>query len=297
MHSAQAEEMADQIESGRDFLGAGYLLVNDAFGDEYDRWRTGSAVASLAFGPSWEGQAPASLGDLLELRVSGEILAPSSIRHQRSWDRRYATAVSLGLHSHIQRGGLEAIVGADLVAIGPMTNLDEIQSYFHRKVSFPLPSEEVLSQQIQNTWRLRGVVEVGTTLDWGSLVQMRPFAELRTGDEALARAGFDLTLGNFGQGELLVRDSVTGHRFNVVRNQQPGWSFVVGADAAVVASSVYLPEVNGLEREDVRVRARAGVHWRGEKHHLFYGVSWLGKEFEAQPETQLVGAVSLTYQF
>ncbi|MFY0617282.1 lipid A-modifier LpxR family protein [Shimia sp.] len=284
-------------EEERSLLGFGYLLVNDTFGDSYDRWRTGSAVASLAVGSDWTGQAPSELGDLWEVRFGGEIIAPISLGRQRSWDRHYASSAFLGAHTHIQRGGLEASIGADVVAIGPMTNLDEIQAWIHRNADVQLPSQAVLDAQIQNTWRLRGVVEVGNTVSLGNAFSLRPFAEVRAGDETLARVGFDATLGGFGQGELLARDSVTGHRYSVIRNQQPGWSVVVGADAAQVVNSVYLPEVNGLERTDVRARARAGVHWRGKRHSVFYGVSWLGKEFKAQTEGQVVGAINFTYQF
>lgn len=287
--AAQAEE--------RSFLGGGYLMVNDTFGDGKDRWRTGSAVASFAWGPEWDGAAPSEFGALLELRAGGEIMSPSSLTRQRSWDRRYASSVFLGLHTHMEHDGIETSLGAAVVAIGPMTNLDEIQSAIHRNADVPIPSAEVLSNQIQDTWRLRGVAEVGKTLSLGSSLSLRPFAELRMGDEGLARVGFDATLGSFGDGRLLARDSVTGHRYAVAGAQQPGWSMVVGADVAHVVSSVYLPEENGLVREDARLRARAGLHWNGKRSALFYGITWLGEEFEAQPESQLVGAINFTFWF
>ncbi|MBO9478836.1 DUF2219 family protein [Shimia sp. R11_0] len=289
VQAAQAEE--------RSVLGAGYLLVNDTLGDGYDRWRTGSAVFSLAYGPEWDGAAPETLGSLLEFRLGGEIIAPMSLRTQRSWDRRYASSVAFGVHNHIQRGWLEASLGAAVVAIGPQTNLDEIQGFIHRNAEAPLPSQQVLDAQIPNAWRLRGVAEFGTTVDFGDSARLRPFVELRGGDETLARVGFDFTLGSYGRADLLARDSVTGHRYSVVRAQTPGVSLIVGADAAKVADSIYLPEVGGLERTDVRTRMRAGVNWTGKKHSIFYGVSWLGKEFEAQPEEQLIGAINFTYRF
>ena len=124
-----------------------------------------------------------------------------------------------------------------------------------------------------------------------------PFAEARAGDESLIRFGADLTIGRFGDGELLMRESVTGHRYRSVRDPIPGVSFIVGADMAKVFSSTYLPEDRGYSLTDTRDRVRAGFHWQGEESSVFYGATWLGREFQGQTDSQIVGSVRLQFQF
>jgi len=47
----------------------------------------------------------------------------------------------------------------------------------------------------------------------------------------------------------------------------------------------------------VRQRVRAGMVYEGDRFGLFYGATWLGREFEAQRESQIVGSVRLSLRF
>lgn len=49
--------------------------------------------------------------------------------------------------------------------------------------------------------------------------------------------------------------------------------------------------------ETTRIRTRAGVHWQGKSHSVFYGLTYLGKEFDEQDEGQIVGSVALRRRF
>jgi hypothetical protein len=285
------------LAEGRSYLGFGNLLVNDAIGDGFDRWRTGSYGTSRIWGHGWDGTLPEAAGDLLELRLGGEVIAPRRLEHPEPSDRPFAGMLSAGVHTHFQRRGTEFALGGDLVAIGPMTKLDELQNAIHDLINVAQSSPEVRAAQILDTWRLRAVAEVGREMPIGGASRLRPFFEARAGEESLLRAGFDLTIGRFGEGELLVRDWVTGHRYRTIRNHQPGWSFVAGADVAHVFDSEFLPEDRGLVLEDTRSRVRAGLHWRGKTHHVFYGLTWLSEEFEAQGTTQILGALKLDFNF
>lgn len=285
------------VAEGRTFLGFGNLLVNDAIGDGFDRWRTGSYGTSRVWGYGWDGEMPETAGDLLELRFGGEIIAPLYLTDPTSSDRPYSGMLSLGVHTHFQKQQTEFALGVDAVAIGPMTHLDDFQQAIHDLIGIAGPSDAVRAAQTPDTWLLRAVAEVGRDVSIGDRSVIRPFVEARAGDENLVRAGFDMTFGQFGEGELLVRDWVTGHRYRAVRNHQKGVSFVFGADVARVFDSVYLPSDQGFQLTDARSRVRAGVHWRGKKHHVFYGLTWLSEEFEAQLEGQLVGAVKLDFRF
>ena len=126
---------------------------------------------------------------------------------------------------------------------------------------------------------------------------MRPFLEVRAGIETLARAGVDVTIGEVGRGGLMVRDTVSGQRYRAVAGEFQGAAFVLGADIASVADSHLLPSSSGVTPRDIRSRVRTGVHWQGEKTALFYGLTYLGKEFEDQDSGQFVGSIRLDFNF
>ncbi|WP_299294547.1 lipid A-modifier LpxR family protein [uncultured Tateyamaria sp.] len=279
-------------------LGYGRLITNDFFGDGEDRWRTGGFQSSRVWGPTWAGQAPEGFGQLLELRLGAEILAPDDIRTPAPGDRPYAGALSIGLHTHFQRGRTEFSVGGDLVFLGPQTRLDEFQDAFHDTFNIVRPSDAVRSSQIGNAINPTVVVEMGQTYALSDSTVVRPFLEGRAGNETLVRAGVDLTFGALGQGELLIRDSVTGHRYRAIEGDWSGYSFVLGADIAAVSDSEFLPADRGVIAEDSRERVRAGIMWQSEAGISgFYGLTYLGEEFEGQSEGQIVGSVRFKVAF
>ena len=279
-------------------LGYGNLITNDIVDGAADRWRTGSYASSRVWGPTWSGTAPAGFGDLLELRLHGEIIAPENLRGPAPGDRLYAGALSVGLHTHMQRGGTEYALGGDLVFVGPQTGLDSFQSELHDLLNVSEPSNAVLGAQIDNEIRPTLVAEAGRSLRTGTQATLRPFVEGRVGVETLVRVGFDWTFGGLGQGELLVRDPVAGQRYRVITGDWTGYSFTLGADVAYVDSSVFLPDDRGPRLERTRERVRAGIMWQGETGlSSFAGITYLGEEFEGQTEGQFVGSIKLRLGF
>lgn len=273
-------------------LGYGRLITNDFFGDGEDRWRTGGFQSSRIWGPTWDGAAPSGFGQLLELRLSAEILAPDDIRTTDPADRPYAGAISAGLHTHFTRGLMEYSVGGEIVFLGPQTRLDEFQDAFHDTFNISPPSDAVRDAQVGNNILPNLVIEAGRSFELGKSTSLRPFVEARAGVETLVRAGVDFTYGAFGKGELLVRDGVSGQRYDAVQSDWSGFSFVLGADIARVSDSEFLPASSGISPEETRERLRAGVMWRSETGVTgFYGVTYLGEEFEGQEEGQVVGAI------
>jgi len=256
---------------GREVLGHGRLTNNDLFGDLDDRWQTGSVSSSRVVGRGWTG-APAA------------------------GDRPFAGALSLGVHTHFMRRGLEYTLGADIVATGDQTGLGALQTAIHDGLGVDPASKAVLDAQIENNVHARVVAEAGRTFALGGQAVVRPFAEARWGVENIARVGADFTLGSAGQGEVMVRDTVTGQRYRTVSNPFTGFSYVFGGDIAYVESSEYLPE-NRVDLTETRSRVRAGLHWQGETNAAFYGVTWLSEEFDAQDTGQVVGSVRLDFRF
>ena len=277
-------------------LGWGRLFSNDALGDTRDRWRTGSYVASMVRGDAWQGSLPSTMGDLLEYRFRAEIIAPADLVSPSPTDRRYVGALSLGAHTHFDMAGLETSVGVDLVMTGPQTGIGKFQTAVHKLIDLPEP--KVLDKQIANGFHPTAVAEIGRTFSLGTAATVRPFAEAQIGAETMVRAGGDIVFGSFSTGALMLRDSGTGQRYRAIAGDRvPGISVVVGADIARVFDSVYLPDTGAAALSDTRSRVRAGMHWQGAKSDVFYGVTWLGKEFEQQPEDQFVGSLNLRLKF
>ncbi len=294
---SQADNNPFETQGRRLRLGYGRLVTNDLFGDGKDRWRTGSISTSRVWGYDWNGAAPQQFGELLEFRLHSQIIQGESLRKPADDDRPWAGVLSFGLHTHAQYNQLDYAVGIDVNVIGPQTNLDNFQTWFHRLIDASEPSDEVLDAQIGNAIRPTLVAEAGRSFSLAQNTSVRPFAELRAGDETLVRFGADVTFGGFGLGELMVREVVSGQRYRAVRSPNTGLSLVVGGDIACVADSIHLPESRGYELTSHRDRLRAGVHWQGEGASAFYGLTYLGKEFEAQDEGQLVDSIRLQYEF
>jgi hypothetical protein len=287
-----------QAAADREKLGYGRLMTNDYFGDGKDRWRTGSWTSSRVWGSDWTGQAPKTFGDIIELRLSSEIIAPDNLSNAGSTDRPYAGSLSIGAHTHFQWQGFDAAVGGDLVLTGEDTGLGSFQRAVHKLLGVRRPSETTLDNQIAGGVHPTIVAELARDLRLAPRLHLRPFLEGRAGAETMVRAGADLTFGGLGIGELLVRESVTGHRYRVIGNEDAGgFSFLVGADMAHVSDSVYLPEDRGYELTDTRDRVRAGVHWQGQNASAFYGVTYLGEEFKAQEDSQVVGSIHINLSF
>lgn len=282
----------------RESLGYGRLMTNDYFGDGSDRWRTGSWTSSRVWGSGWDGSNPATFGDLIELRLSSEIFAPDDLTNPSAGDRPYAGALSIGAHTHFDIKGFDAALGADLVVTGSGTGLGNLQRAVHKALGVRVPSETTLDDQISGGLHPTLVGELGRTISVSPRFHLRPFVEGRAGAETMVRAGIDLTFGSVGVGELLVRESVTGHRYRVVQDEEAGgFSFLLGADIAHVANSIYLPDDRGFDLTDSRDRVRAGVQWQGEQASAFYGLTYLGEEFEAQTEGQIVGSIQIKLSF
>lgn len=277
-------------------LGWGRMFVNDGLGDFKDRWRTGSYLVSRVRGPEWSGSLPGKFGSLLEFRARAEVIAPANLTFQPLGDRRYAGILSFGIHTHFQTHGVETSLGMDMAITGPQTGLDDVQSAIHEALDYPKPL--VASLQIPNHVYATFLAEFGRSLDLGGNARVRPFIQAQAGIETFARMGFDLSVGNFEQGALMIRDPVSGHRYRAVAgNLTPGFSYTIGADVAHVFDSALLPAGGAAQLSATRTRLRTGLAWQGEHAHVFYGLTWLGKEFEGQPENQLIGALSLKLYF
>lgn len=277
-------------------LGWGRLLTNDAIGDGKDRWRTGSYVLNRVRGPSWSGELPTRPGEILEFRLRVETLAPADLVTPGPLDRRYVGALTLGMHTHFQMAGIESSVGLDAVIVGPQTGISRLHGDLHDALGLPAPT--VFGGQIADDIFPTLTAEFGRTLDFGSSVSFRPFVEAQAGAETLLRVGGDFTFGHVATDALMLRDNSTGQRYRAVAGDRvQGISVLLGGDIAEVYDSEYFLATDAITPSDTRKRLRAGMHWQGAQSEVFYGVTWLGKEFDEQPDDQLLGSINLRLQF
>lgn len=282
---------------GRQVLGRGRLVTNDLLGDGKDRWQSGSVSGSHVVGRDWNGALPEQAFDLLEYRIGTQISAPNNLRRPKAGDRPFAGVLSLGLHTHFRHRQTEFSLGGDLAITGEQNGLSAFQTALHDGLGVKPASQRVLNGQVKNGFHPSLVAETGRSFAVGGQAIVRPFVETRVGLENIARIGADLTIGSLGQGELLIRDPVTGQRYRAIRNQTPGVSYVLGADVAHVGSSKIIPKSNGVIPEDTRHRVRAGMHWQGERNAVFYGLTYLSEEHKSQSEGQVVGSLRLNLKF
>lgn len=84
---AQAEI---KFDTSRKLLGFGWLFTDDIFGDNADRWRTGSVALSWILGRESDGNLPTAFGELLEIRVDISAISPEDIADPAPDDRDYA---------------------------------------------------------------------------------------------------------------------------------------------------------------------------------------------------------------
>ncbi|MGL6210408.1 MAG: lipid A-modifier LpxR family protein [Paracoccaceae bacterium] len=280
----------------RETLGWGRLFSNDTIGDGQDRWRTGSYALSRISGDSWNGALPGGFGEILELRLRADTIAPSNLDNPAADDRRYAGLVTIGLHTHLAFGGFEASVGGGIALTGPQTGVGTFQSVVHG--AFGLGDVNALDTQLENAVYLTAATEMGRRFAISDRVEFRPFIAAEAGVETLVRAGGDLVIGDFGRDDLMLRDTTTGQRFRGVEGEQvSGLSFTLGGDIAKVFDSVLLPDGGAVDLVEDRSRLRAGVHWQGGQASVFYGLTYLSKEFEQQDEGQILGSLNVNLWF
>jgi hypothetical protein len=285
------------LAAGAEVLGWGRLFSNDALGDGHDRWRTGSYTVSRVTGPSWSGSLPEAFGTVVETRLRADILAPADTLTPDPGDRRYAGALSFGLHSHFRRGAVEFAAGLDLVATGPQTGIGRWHRRVHEALGLDGPGDAVLSAQIGDGIHPTLFLSAAQPVAVAPQLVLRPFAEVQAGAETLARIGADLLVGGFGAGRIVLRDTATGQLYPAAGAAAAGLSGVLGADVAAVADSRLLPGGDGPEPAATRTRLRAGLQWQGDRLGLFYGLAWLSPEFAGQPGGQAVGSLRIDLSF
>lgn len=286
------------FDTSRGLIGRVSVFTNDFLGDGNDRWRSGAHFRSTVSGPVWTGDLPTS-PSIVEFRLRGETIAPTNIEAPPTFgERPYVGVFAAGLYTHFGHGRMGYKIGGEFVATGPQTGVAGFVEYAHDLLGFPEP--RATSGQLGNAIYPTVTAEA-YYMPRGKRHQpydLRPFVEAQVGVETYVRIGADVVFGGRMDGALLTRDPVTGQLLTVATvRQQVGLMPSIGADIAYVASSEYLPASSGVKVKRLRMRARAGARYVANGRDLFVGMTWLGPEYTSQKNGQIVGSVSLNYQF
>lgn len=288
VESAKAEPSSD--------LRFAHLFSNDYFGDGQDRWHSGSlSLSVLKVDDLWNGESIGSTGKAIEFRFRSEIVAPSNLATPSPNDRPYAGILSFGVHRHVQAGPYEASVGMDLVFVGPQTGLLTFQRKFHRAFN---KGNFGSVRQLANAIHPTASGEVAKSFQLSDFARARPFLEAQAGVETFIRTGIDFEFGHECVGQYKVREVTTGQRYadHNCRNRKSSLA-TLGIDFAGVLDSHLLPSSSGLDFARSRVRVRLGVQQEGRYGSIFYGLTWLGKEYEGQRSGQVVGSIGINLVF
>lgn len=280
----------------RVLLGESVTHTNDIIGDGKDRWRTATVDISYLYGPRAMEDLPARFGQVLELRARLEMINPEFVALPfPPNDRPYVGVLSFGAASHWARGNSQHALGFDLVMIGPSTGVSDIQNWVH---TFQNPiNPQIVADQLPDAIYPTLSYEYAKEFTVG-IAALCPFADVQIGVESFVRAGFDLTLARAPALGFRLRNSLTGQRVPALNPTDTGQlSLGLGADAAYVFSSAYLPAARGVTPSALRTRLRAGVFYQSRRFDLFYGVSWHSPEFATQTTGQVIGTVSLGIRF
>ncbi len=291
--------LAAPVQAGeRVTLGFGRLLTNDFLGDRKDRWQTGSAVLSWVRGPEGLTTRPEGFGTLLEYRLAATVTAPASLTAPVAGDRRFAGVLSFGLNTHFTVNAFDVSLGVGVTGTGPQTGLGGFHRGLHDALGITAASDAVLANQIPDALYATGSFEFARPFALSDSLRFRPFVSAQTGAENFVRVGGDLMWGAAWSQGLYLRDPVTGQLYQSMSvEKRPGISLLVGADIAKVFDSALLPDTDGYQLTALRNRARLGINIQGQRAGVFYGLTWLGREFEAQPEGQVVGALRFSVKF
>jgi hypothetical protein len=136
------------------------------------------------------------------------------------------------------------------------------------------------------------IITPSAPLAFGTQVQLRPFAQIGTGDRSLVRVGADLTFGLTGL------PNASGAAADPVPTtpEGTGLSLVLGAD---IAHSWHDAANIGatLPQDAPAERARIGLNWQGSEMGVFYGLTWLGRQTADPDADRLIGSVTLDIRF
>ncbi|HUF87250.1 MAG TPA: lipid A-modifier LpxR family protein [Thermohalobaculum sp.] len=326
---ATAVEAGEQLEGWRwlkltNEIETQGVFWNDRYGDGKDRWKTGGITQSYVF-PERIFTETGWLADramALEVNLRAQVMTPDDTSNTGidPDDRPYAQYAAAGLYvrSIARPRPLEAPfapglglqvedrVGVEIGWQGDPLPFFELRDALHGMTGTGgsmgngadvIGGEILANLEGRRSWRLH---LPGAARD----IELVPFVQGSLGmREVSARAGADLFIGSALAGRSWGSDLATGAVMAGDAPRRDGfhWTVFLGADVGYVAWDAFLDggfaaDGRSVDREEIVGRARAGVFLEHGRVGVGFSLNWLSKEFETQPEGQLIGAFQLKYR-
>lgn len=300
VHDDGAETLKGQSRISRVFgreIGVASGFNNDYLGDGEDRWQTASYFRSWLYDRPMDSSGIA-LGEILELRLRGQIITPQRLSGPtRAGERRYAGVLALAAFARRARGEWDTILGAELGVRGPISGMGALHTVLHDALAENEPKG--WNSQLDNALFGGLIAEAGRTFtDARSQLMVRPFVAAHATDEGIVRVGADLSFGVNVLARRSTRDVVTGLRMPVRDGRGPrGIRAEIGTDVGYVAYSQLMPGRHSVSPARLRRRIRAALFFPAGPLDATFGLTFLGPEFKGQHVGQTIGTIGLNFRF
>lgn len=293
------------------------VLWNDRFGDGKDRYKSGGITQSWVIPEGRIGDARWFEGhaSAFELQVRGYVATPDNTSTGgQPGDRPFAQYVGIG--GHLRTIGrperiaprttqsLETRVGLEIGWQGDPLPIFELQDMFHGSGSVQVNQGNSIDGEFLANLEGRRTLRIHRDMQ-GADLQIAPFIQASAGmRETSIRAGADLIYGSDLDGWTWNADPAMGALIPGGSRPKSGayWMVWLGADAGYVAADAFLDggfRGNGpsVDREDLTARLRAGLLYGYDEFAVGYSFNWLSEEFSQQAEGQIIGAITVKYNF
>jgi hypothetical protein len=194
-------------------------------------------------------------------------------------------------------------VGIELGLVGDPLPFFELQDLIHGGDVNTTPMNTLQGEFLVNfegrrTWRFHQQLR-------NTDVEVAPFVQVSAGmRENSVRVGGDIIYGSSLEGRLWNHDLATGALIPGGSSPRTGPNILVwvGGDSGYIANDALLdggfnqdgPSVN---REEFTGRFRAGVMFEYQPFAIAYSMTLLSEEFERQEHSQVIGAITVKYNF
>ena len=292
-------------------------LWNDFIGDGKDRYKSAGLTQSWVIperrlsNERWvEGNTSA-----LELQIRGFVATPDNTQvGGNPGDRPFVQYASIGGHFRtierpVRAGSQttvsnESRVGVEIGYQGEPLPFLEIMEAVHGQNAVLVNAQNTVDGEVLVNLEARRTLRVHVQLDESDL-QFAPFAQISAGmRENSGRIGADLIYGGNLAGTTWNHDPAIG-------TMMPGasmptndfrWAVWAGGDIGLIGTDAFLDggfdgDGPSVKKERVTTRARLGFLIGQGPFALAYTATWLSPEFSNQIAAQIVGAVTVKYNF
>lgn len=293
------------------------VVWNDRFGDGKDRYKTGGLTQSwlvperrISDGRWFEDHASA-----LELQARGFVATPDNTEFGGApGDRPFVQYAGVGAYLRtvsrpdrigpITTQSFETRVGVEIGYQGDPLPFFELQEAIHGEDSLLISPNNSIDGEILANFEARRTARFHFSMRDADF-EVAPYAQVSAGmRETSGRVGADMIYGSDLDGWTWNHEPAIGALIpgGSMPRDDAYWMVWAGGDVGYVAADAFLDggfAGNGpsVDREDITSRFRAGVLLGFGDVAMAYSITFLSPEFSQQSQGQVIGAVSLKYNW